>query len=115
MPFERHDDHFGPNRIVQDWEWIDYCSDNGWVGLTRDWHFRYDDREKTAILRGGATIFVLIGKYPHLELAQNFVQLLPKVYAFLEEYRDAPFIAKIYRSEPRVKMWASASDLSRKA
>ena len=64
-------------------------------------------------MTAGARLFVLIGKYPHEQLARNFVHTIDRVRNFIEESEDG-FIARVYlpgeeafhNSRPgRVKEW----------
>lgn len=50
-------------------------------------------------MRAGVPLFILIGSYPHAELAQNFVQSLGRVLEFLEETN--PFIATVAKRSQR--------------
>ena len=45
-------------------------------------------------------MLVVVGKAPFPALAQNFVRTLPGIETFLDAQKP-PFIAKVYRPEPR--------------
>ena len=45
-------------------------------------------------------LLVVVGKAPFPALAQNFVRSLPRIESFLDA-QQPPFIAKVYRPEPR--------------
>ena len=45
-----------------------------------------------------------MGKAPLAELAQNFVNSMPRIEAFLDEH-DPPYIAKVYRAPAAVSLW----------
>lgn len=94
---ERHVDHFSHG--TEDAVWIPKVAAHGWYILTHDQKIRYRPLEKAAVLQSGAGMFILIGRAPHRELAQNFVHTLPKVTRFIEK-RQRPFIAKIRRPSP---------------
>lgn len=90
---EAHDDHFGPT--TTDVEWLQAVSRRGWVVLSKNRRIRYTPLEIAALMESGVACFMLIGKRPHAELAENLVEALPKVYQFLASH-EAPYIAKIY-------------------
>jgi hypothetical protein len=51
-----------------------------------------------------ARVFVIRGTPPHHELAEAFVEAIPKVKRFLEG-NPAPFIAVVYKRDSGVRMW----------
>lgn len=108
---ERHDDHFPPT--ATDEEWLTEVGRRGWVALSHNKRIRYVSRETEALMNAGVRAFMLIGKAPHRELAENFVASIQRVEAFLAEH-PGPFIAKVYRpsgeragpdAAGRVSMW----------
>lgn len=107
---EAHDDHFGPT--TADVDWLRKVARRGWVVLSKNRRIRYTPLEIEALMTSGAACFMLIGKRPHAELADNLVQALPKVREFLTKH-EAPFIAKIYRP-PRVEMWVTYREWARR-
>lgn len=100
---EAHDDHFGPT--TPDVEWLREVAERGWVVLSKNLRIRYTPLEIEALMTSGVACFMLVGKRPHAELADNLVESLSKVQQFLSKH-EAPFIAKIYRP-PRVEMWVT--------
>ncbi len=99
---EVHDDHF--DEKTSDETWLREVGAQGWVVLTADYHIRYRSRETEALMEAGVKAFILIGDYPHRDRALNFLRVLPKAEEVLEETGGA-FIARVYRSPPRIKMW----------
>ncbi len=93
---ERHGDHFADD--VKDEEWLRIVGQRDWYVLTHDKRIRYRPAEIAAVSRFKLGLFVIVGKAPLAELAQNFVFTLPKIIKFIEE-TPRPFIARIYRPE----------------
>ena len=94
---QRHADHFAD--AAPDAVWITEGARRGWIGLTHDARIRYTPTEKAAVLHSGLRLFVLVGKAPVAELAQNFVNTRHLVEAYAA--RPAPFIARVYRPSPK--------------
>ena len=74
-------------------------------------------------MRAGTGLFIVVGKAPHQQLAENFVTTIGKIARFLQANRP-PFIARIYRPSPeqisrgshksgRVELWLSYNDWRR--
>lgn len=112
---EKHADHFAD--IAKDEEWLTEVGRRGWYVLTHDQRIRYRSNEKAAVMQASAGLFVLIGKVPFSELAENFMMTFPKIEHFIQE-NPRPFIAKVYRPSEslikinpghpgRVEMWVS--------
>jgi hypothetical protein len=68
-------------------------------------------------MRAGTRLFIVIGKVPHQQLAENFVATVNKVERFVKN-TSAPFIARVYRlsaeqvtrgsrKSGRVELWLS--------
>lgn len=78
---------------------------------------RYRSNEIDAIATFNIGMFVIVGKSPLAELAQNFVYTLNQINRFVDK-NPRSFIAKIYRPDSKniktksdasgyVKMWVS--------
>jgi hypothetical protein len=74
-------------------------SGNGRVAITHNARIRYTPNELTAVLRHRVPLLVVIGNAPYPQLAQHFVDTMPRIRTFLARH-DAPFIAKVYRPTP---------------
>ena len=48
------------------------------------------------MIRARVGLFIVVGKAPHRELAENFVRSIGAIERFAEKH-DPPFIAKVYR------------------
>jgi len=72
---ERHIDHFADN--AKDPEWLTIVGNRGWYVLTHDRRIRYKPNEIAAVEKFSVGLFVIVGKAPFAELAQNFVFTLP--------------------------------------
>ena len=110
---ERHTDHFRPD--CEDQVWLREIAARGWVALTHDARIRYKPNELAAVVQYRATLLVMVGQAPHADLARHFVNMVPRVLAFLDRHRP-PVIAKVYRPSPaelarnaratgRVELW----------
>lgn len=117
LQVERHADHFEPS--TPDEVWLPEIGRRGWVALTHDENIRYKPNELAAVMRHGVALLVVQGRAPFPQLAEWFVQTLPRVEAFLADHRP-PFIAKVQRPTPkelavrpdapgRVVLWVSAN------
>ncbi len=109
---ERHADHFAHD--AKDEEWLIIVGNRGWYVLTHNRRIRYTPNEIAAVKKFNIGLFVIVGKAPFAELAQNFVHTLPKVIKFIDK-NQRPFIAKIYRPDKAksrrsgyVEMWVSS-------
>ncbi len=90
---EIHDDHFPRN--AKDVDWLSGVGRNDWVVLTKDTRIRYRENEKAAVVQNDVRMFVIRGgDLSGKEIAEIFVQALPKMKRFLAN-NDSPFIAKI--------------------
>ena len=58
--------------------------------------YNYRPNEKEAVIRAKAALFIVVGKAPHRELAENFVRSIRVVERFARRH-EPPFIAKVYR------------------
>ena len=110
----RHDDHFNPYAIVQDYEWIGLCARMGWIGITSDFRTRGNELSRRAVLDGPARILINIGKATHEEKAANFVASFDRVLNFLD-HNPAPWLAKVYLRCEGVYKWFPEREFGRKA
>lgn len=95
---EIHDDHFRPD--AEDVDWLPEVARRGWVVLSNDQKILRRPLEREAVRSAGATLLVLIGgDATASELAQNFLNTLSRVEAFLDRH-SPPLIAKVYRPSP---------------
>lgn len=110
---ERHADHFVDD--AKDEDWIVEVGRRGWVVVTHDKRIRYKPNELAAVKAAGIAMFVLSGKAPYAVLAQNFIDTIGRIEAFLSRHKR-PFIAKVYLppaseqkrrpgAEGRVELW----------
>lgn len=86
--FSRHD--------AADEEWLLEVGRSGWFAISRDQRINYRPNEKEAVIRAKAALFIVVGKAPHRELAENFVRSIRVIERFAHRH-DPPFIAKVYR------------------
>lgn len=112
---EPHADHFADN--ATDVEWLTSIGVRGWLALTHNKRIRYIPNERDAVMHAGVGLFILIGKVPSKELAQNFINTISRVRNFIE-HNPPPFITKIHRPSKverekrpdcpgRVELWLS--------
>ena len=94
---ERHREHFAPD--CPDEDWLGVVGARGWVALTHDARIRYKPNERTAVMRHGVRLLVVVGKAPFPDLARSFVATRSRIEAYLER-APAPSIAKVYRPRP---------------
>ena len=94
---ERHHELFKPDGT--DEEWLEYCGANGRMAITHNERIRYTPNELAAVVQHKVRLLIVIGHAPFAILAQNFVNTLPKIEAFLAA-NNPPVIAKIYRPSP---------------
>lgn len=99
----RHADLFPHD--CPDQTWLQRIAAEGWVAITHDGRIRYKPNEKKAVLEHGARLFVVIGKAPFTQLADNFVATLSPIVDFIQTH-PAPWIAKVYR--PPIKSAAES-------
>ncbi|MHB0970952.1 MAG: PIN-like domain-containing protein [Thermoanaerobaculia bacterium] len=97
LAVERHDDFFAP--AGSDEEWLEYCGRSGRIAVTHDARIRYKPNELAAVVRHGVALLVVVGHAPFPELAQNFVNTIDRIEAFVSGSQP-PYIAKIYRPSP---------------
>ena len=113
LTVEKHRDHFAPQ--CPDEEWLRSIGERGWVALTHDRRIRYKPNELDAVVRHRVALLVIVGHAPHPELAQAFVNTLPRIESFIGRHHP-PYIAKVYRPSPaevarhsaapgRVELW----------
>jgi hypothetical protein len=109
---EPHHSHFPPG--TDDHVWLAGVAARGWIPITKDDRIRYSPLAKAVIMEMGVQLFVCIGDWPHVQLAENLVNSLARVERHLQKERQ-PFIARVYmaKSEDRfskgkggeVKLW----------
>ena len=94
LTVERLDDHF--EHDTDDEVWLSEVGRRGGVAISRNLRIRYQPNQRDAVMRAGTRLFIVIGKVPHQQLAENFVVTVNKVKRFVEK-TSAPFIARVYR------------------
>lgn len=95
---ERHGDLFQPEG--SDEEWLEHCGTKGRIAVSHNSRIRYVPNELEAVKRFKVPLLILVGPATTAELADNFVQTLPPIEAFLEG-RSPPFIGKGVPSKAR--------------
>lgn len=98
LQVERHADHFAP--ATPDEVWLPQVGRRGWVVLTHDERIRYKPNELAAVMRHRVPLLVIQGQAPFPQLAEWFVQTLPRIAAFLDAH-EPPYIAKVQRPTPK--------------
>ncbi len=94
LQVRRHADLF--RHDAADEEWLTEVGRNGWFALSRDKHIYYRPNEKEAVIHAKVGLFIVVGKAPHRELAENFVRSMRAIERFAGKHVP-PFIAKVYR------------------
>lgn len=100
LSVERHIDLFPDT--AKDEEWLTEIGRRGWYAITHDQKIRYKPNEKAAVFIAGVGLFIVIGKVPFPQLAENFIATLPKIKRFVDQH-PRPFIAKIYRPDGKTR------------
>lgn len=98
LEVERHADHFPP--AAADEVWLPEVGRRGWIVLTHDERIRYKPNELAAVMRHGVALLVVQGQAPFPQLAEWFVQTLPRIEAFVAAH-EPPYIAKVQRPTPK--------------
>ena len=98
LTVERHADHFAPD--APDEAWLAEVGQRGWIVLTHDERIRYKPNELAAVMRHRVPLLVVQGQAPFAQLAEWFVQTLPRVEAFVDVHTP-PYIAKVQRPTPK--------------
>lgn len=98
LDVQRHADHFDP--ATPDEVWLPEAGRRGWIVLTHDERIRYKPNELAAVMRHRVALLVVQGQAPFPQLAQWFVQTLPRVEAFVAAH-EPPYIAKVQRPTPK--------------
>lgn len=98
LTVERHADHFAPD--TPDEVWLPEVGRRTWIVLTHDERIRYKHNELAAVMRHRVPLLVVQGQAPFLQLAEWFVQTLPRVEAFVNAH-EPPYIAKVQRPTPK--------------
>jgi len=98
LQVERHADHFLP--ATPDEVWLPEVGRRGWVVLTHDERIRYKPNERAAVMRHGVALLVVRGQAPYPQLAEWFVQTLPRIEAFVAAHAP-PYMAKVQRPTPK--------------
>lgn len=95
---EGHADHFEDD--APDHIWLPEAAQRGWIILSRDEKILRRPIERDATIASGAALLVLVGASTRTgEIAENFLNTMPKILSFVESERK-PFIAKVYRPNP---------------
>ena len=94
LTVERHGDHFAHD--TPDEVWLEEVGQRRWIALTHDRRIRYKPNERSAVMRNGVALLVIVGAAPFPDLARAFMTTLPRVERFLARHQP-PFIAKVYR------------------
>lgn len=91
-------DHFP--RSTPDHEWLQFCGERGWIGVTHDKSIRRDERSMVALAQGGAQVVTLIGVWTHTELGTNFVNSIFVIERHLKR-EPAPCLVKLHMATPQ--------------
>jgi hypothetical protein len=110
LSVERHADHFAQD--CPDPDWLRVVGKRGWIAVTHDGRIRYKPNELAAVMEHTVALLVMIGKAPHAELAQGFVNTRERILRFVEQHTP-PYIAKVYRPSTselspapgRIELW----------
>ena len=94
LDVEKLEDHFEPN--THDDIWLPEVGRRGWIAVSANYKIYYSPNERDAMFRAGTRLFIVIGKAPFPELADNFVACIHKIEKFVKA-NPPPFIARIYR------------------
>jgi PIN like domain len=96
VKYERHGQHFSPG--TEDTAWLPLVGQKGWLLVTKDKRIRYNELEKTAVLRHRVREFYFSsGNYSGADMAEVLIAALPGMAKICRKH-DAPFIASIARS-----------------
>lgn len=98
LQVERHTDHFAHD--TADEVWLQDVGRRGWIVLTHDERIRYKPNELAAVMRHRVALLVVQGRAPFAQLAQWFVQTLPRIETFVATH-EPPYIAKVQRPTPK--------------
>ena len=90
-------DHFP--RSTPDHEWLRFCGQREWVGVTHDKSIRLDERSMVALAQGEAQIATLIGVWTHTALGVNLVNSIFVVERHLRR-EPAPCVVKVHMAAP---------------
>ena len=77
LTVERHHDLFPPDG--SDEQWLEHCGRNGRIAITHNERIRYTPNELAAVVQHRVALLVVVGKVPLANLAQNFVDTLPRI------------------------------------
>jgi PIN like domain len=101
-------DRFKP--AVPDVEWLPVVSQSGWVVLTKDEMIGRRVAEQAVIAQCHARVFVMASTWINTQVvAEGFIKA-SKAMVRLAFEREAPFIAKVYKSG-EVKLWKDCDRL----
>jgi PIN domain-containing protein len=93
---ERHGQHFAAG--TEDTEWLPFVGEKGWVLLTKDKRIRYNELEKTAVMRHDVREFYFSsGNYSGTEMAEVLIDALRDMVRIFRRQKP-PFIASITKS-----------------
>ena len=105
-----HNDHFAPDS--PDTEWLPIISQKGWIVLTKDVRISLNPLEVLAIASSNAKVFTLVsGNITREQITNIFVERIEKIDKIASSNK-APFIAKIYQSQP-VQIWKNNNELNK--
>ena len=66
----------------------------GRIAVSHNQRIRYTPNELAAVVRHRVALLIVNGKVPLPDLAQNFVECLARIEAFLDGH-EPPYIAKV--------------------
>lgn len=99
LAVERHDSHFQPD--TPDEVWIPKVAERGWVIVSGDKRILRRPQEVSALVESRARMLILVGNHaPADELANNFINTLPKIEELLGSL-EPPVVVRVYRPSPR--------------
>jgi hypothetical protein len=109
---EVHADHFAHD--TPDADWLHEIGRHGWVVLTKDDHIHKNQIEVAALLRSGASSFVLrAGDATGSGMAAAFVAAAPTIRRFQTNFKR-PFVATV-TLRGHVSMLCTVNELMKRA
>jgi hypothetical protein len=93
---ERHGHHFAAG--TEDFVWLPFVGQHGWIVLTKDKRIRFNQLEKTAVRRYYVREFYFSsGNFTGLEMAEILTVALPEMAKTVKK-QQPPFIASVSKS-----------------
>jgi hypothetical protein len=93
---ERHGQHFAAG--TEDFVWLPFVGQHGWIVLTKDKRIRFNQLEKTAVRRYQVREFYFSsGNFTGLQMAEILTTALPEMAKTVKKH-EPPFIASISKS-----------------